>query len=660
MAFERARFAASAEAAKDGITLLVPRPVVDAECQEFMGYLTGGKVQNLIVFLRRGGLRHLDINDRLKKGEYRGFCPLHVAVMRATSSVVSAVLELGGAQTDVKAKTGETPLHLAARQGEVGMTRALLQYGATVDITDAKHCTPLIVCASAAASNKTFHHLVAAELVKGGASLIARDGNGDTPLHLASDTPLALELVQQMTKEGTARVSARLIDAIEALNINGEGVLHRACARKQAAVARVLLSAGARSDARSASGDTAMHCAARAGLEEIAMHVLENPEISLNVSNLAGETPLHLAMSANTKQHARIARVLLARGAFAFGRTRNGESVLHACAREGNVALAALILSRQTQATADALNCRANNGGTPLHVAVACKQGAIVQLFLSREDIDRGLIDDEGNTAIHVACHLGDLTLLEQLLKAGRGVKEEELRVRNALGWAALHTSAFHGHTNAVRLLLSWRSPPDVRTADGWTALHLACAEGHVQVARTLLASGAQLDAQHPNGEAALGIAASRGRHEIVKELLRSGAEPGGPADENGWTPMHAALKNGAEDVALALLEQGGRIRSRKDANIPKVGDPIDLAQVDLRGLLLDADERRRRNNRLAGRDSDDGEDWELDKQEPRLLHWPAVRARTLLPLCPARNVTHIDSRVCMCHERSRRASRSS
>ena len=98
------------------------------------------------------------------------------------------------------------------------------------------------------------------------------------------------------------------------------------------------------------------------------MALLEKPDLALNASNLSGETPLHLAMSSGTAQHARIARELLARGAFAFGRTRNGDTVLHACAREGNTALASLILSRQTQATADALNARANNGGTPLHV----------------------------------------------------------------------------------------------------------------------------------------------------------------------------------------------------------------------------------------------------------------------------------------------------
>ena len=112
---QRGRYAASDQGRKDGITLLVPRGVIEAEQAELCSFLTGGRVQNLIVFLRRGGLVHLDVNERLTNGEHRGLAPLHVAVKHATSSVVSALLELSGCRTDVKTKKGETPLHLACK-----------------------------------------------------------------------------------------------------------------------------------------------------------------------------------------------------------------------------------------------------------------------------------------------------------------------------------------------------------------------------------------------------------------------------------------------------------------------------------------------------------------------------------------------------------------
>ena len=504
-------------------------------------------------------------------------------------------------------------------------------------------------------------------------------------------------------------------------------------------VAQLLLEAGARSDARSSAGDTAMHIASREGLEHIATMLLDlsGPDgPALNASNIAGEvrasssprmepsmdpppwtspwtpaqpltspycptatyptllvplpplsplspplslssppptdectpppssspalvppvcrtshqTPLHLAMSANSSKHARIARMLLSRGAFAFGRTRSGETVMHACARENNVQLASLILSRsRTSETVDALNAKANNGMTPLHVAVWHNQEDMVKLLLQQEGIDRGAADNEGNTPILTACHRGDIILLQRLLRAAKGADERDLRVRNALGWSALHTASFKGQDVAVRLLLRFQAPVNQLTADGWTALHLACAEGHVSCVTSLLAAGATLDMHHvSSGESALGLAAARGHSQVVTQLLRAGASPAARADAHGWTPMHAALVHGEADVAVQLLEGGGRIRFPRDLKDHKlepgqwVGDPIDLAHPFIRTVMMEADEKRRVKNRMEGRDSDDGGEWEVEHPpppppDPPMPHWPAPPEPKTLLLLPDR-----------------------
>ena len=58
------------------------------------------------------------------------------------------------------------------------------------------------------------------------------------------------------------------------------------------------------------------------------------------------------------------------------------------------------------------------------------------------------------------------------------------------------------------------------------------------------------------------------------------------------------------------------------------MGEPIDLAHASLRGIVIEADERRRRKNRMEGRDSDDGEGWELHPPDDTVYtSWPAVRA---------------------------------
>ena len=56
------------------------------------------------------------------------------------------------------------------------------------------------------------------------------------------------------------------------------------------------------------------------------------------------------ALTGNSADHARIGKMLLAAGAFAYGRTKSGESVLHACARDGNIELTRKLLSMQARA----------------------------------------------------------------------------------------------------------------------------------------------------------------------------------------------------------------------------------------------------------------------------------------------------------------------
>ena len=145
MALQEGRFTASAEGRSKGVTLLVPRQVVEAEQRELMDYITSAKVQNLIVFLRRGGLRHLDVNETIRNGEHKGLNPLHVAINKTNASVVSALLELAtGVSPDARSKAGDRPLHLACAVGDVGMVRALIEYKADANLTN-NNATPLLV-----------------------------------------------------------------------------------------------------------------------------------------------------------------------------------------------------------------------------------------------------------------------------------------------------------------------------------------------------------------------------------------------------------------------------------------------------------------------------------------------------------------------------------
>ena len=87
----------------------------------------------------------------------------------------------------------------------------------------------------------------------------------------------------------------------------------------------------------------------------------------------------------------------------------------------------------------------------------------------------------------HCAAQLGDASSLEAQLAAG-GVSLDAV---DDDGWAALHYSAWYGHSDAVRVLLAAGADVNVRNGAQATPLHFAAGAGRVAVVRALLQAGA-------------------------------------------------------------------------------------------------------------------------------------------------------------------------
>jgi truncated hemoglobin YjbI/ankyrin repeat protein len=104
----------------------------------------------------------------------------HTPLYRASTGDVARVLLAAGASADVASgPTRGTPLHQAARRGDVSVAQALLDHGATIDSRDAKGQTPL-----RRAVNCRQVQIVRL-LVRYGADPHAADHRGLTPLDVA-------------------------------------------------------------------------------------------------------------------------------------------------------------------------------------------------------------------------------------------------------------------------------------------------------------------------------------------------------------------------------------------------------------------------------------------------------------------------------------------
>jgi ankyrin repeat protein len=221
-------------------------------------------------------------------------------------------------------------------------------------------------------------------------------------------------------------------------------------------------------------------------------------------------------------QYARIARLLLKKGASLEARDRDGSTPLILAAGNGETAVVKLFLDKgaDIEATDD-------YGQTPL-IRAACDCPSIdmpdtdgsVRLLLTRgANIEAR--DREGSTALMAAAAWGRTWILQILLDNGA-----QIEARNSDGNTALIISAAGGGyptAEAVQLLLARGAVIEARNDNGNTPLMLAASQGgseDVEIVRMLLNKRANVRARNKQGHTALDLALSKRRTQIIP-LLR-------------------------------------------------------------------------------------------------------------------------------------------
>ncbi|XP_063924537.1 putative ankyrin repeat protein RF_0381 [Zophobas morio] len=121
--------------------------------------------------------------------------------------------------------------------------------------------------------------------------------------------------------------------------------------------------------------------------------------------------------------------------------------------------------------------------------------------LLTQNGLDVNAKDNNGTTAIHLACGAGNLNILNLLLQ-NRG----ELGLLNNDGENVLHFAASQQNRDINLTLFLIPNGLSVNSKDNTktTPLHLACQHGNIVVAQTLLSKGAEVDSLDMEKENAL------------------------------------------------------------------------------------------------------------------------------------------------------------
>uniref|UniRef100_A0A3Q0SID9 Ankyrin repeat domain 28 n=1 Tax=Amphilophus citrinellus TaxID=61819 RepID=A0A3Q0SID9_AMPCI len=477
-----------------------------------------------------------------------------------------------GAEVACKDKKSYTPLHTAASSGMISIVKYLLDLGVDINEPNAYGNTPLhVACYNG-------QDVVVNELIECGANVNQVNEKGFAPLHFTAASRHGALCLELLVCNG-ADVNIKSKDGKTPLHMTA---IHGRFSRSQA-----IIENGAEIDCEDKNGNTPLHIAARYG-HELLINTLVTNRADTAKRGIHGMFPLHLAalsgfsdccrkLLSSGEQHSPLLKMHLLHNPLPCSNLNRELS--YVCFSRTPLHYAAANCNYQCLFTLVGSGASVNDlderGCTPLHYAAASDTDGNnnLELEASINDANPGIRDNQGYNAVHYASAYGHRlcleliaseTPLDVLMETSGTDILNDADVRAPV--SPLHLAAYHGHHQAMEVLVQSLLDLDVRNSQGRTPLDLAAFKGHVECVDVLINQGASiLVKDYTLKRTPIHAAATNGHSECLRLLignadLQSAVDI---QDGNGQTPLMLAVLSGHTDCVYSLLNKGASVEAK-------------------------------------------------------------------------------------------------
>ncbi|KAJ6152950.1 hypothetical protein N7497_007269 [Penicillium chrysogenum] len=339
--------------------------------------------------------------------------------------------------------------------------------------------------------------------------------------------------------------SQRLIE--QGANVNaqdnslGLSPLHCAALQGNDDMVAFLLDMGAKENAVTADGRTALHLATERGHRKC-IKLLFAHHADSKIADRNGATCLHVAVG-TAMDEATIPLLVKHKVDLNFQNTQTGNTALHLAVEWKRPRIILFLLEKGAK-----IDVGNNEGLTPLQLAANTDNCEAISLLLQRCAYveARSLA---GPTALQYAAWKGHWTAFDLLVIGGA-----DINVWNKQGETLLHEQArYSKSTSIASKLLDGGANIEARTSQGYTPLQCAAVGLNKTMFNFLLDRDAKIDVETAKGETLLHITppANQDCLDILKTALKEGMSVSATSSQ-GWTPLHQAVYTGTGALDLA------------------------------------------------------------------------------------------------------------